>query len=65
MFRPSKAGITRELARHARDAGAFDASRYFRGADDLRFYNVGAQRVREMAAIIHRTRRALMGMTAL
>lgn len=53
----SKAGIKRELARHARHTGSFDASRYFRGAADLRFYNTGTRAVRELAAAIYRTQR--------
>jgi 3-methyladenine DNA glycosylase AlkD len=44
----------RALARLARPAGAFDASRYFRGAHDLGFYNVGAATVRETARTIVR-----------
>jgi 3-methyladenine DNA glycosylase AlkD len=44
----------RELARLARPAGPFDASRYFRDAGDLGFYNVGTDRVRSMAKTIAR-----------
>lgn len=33
----------------ARPAGEFDASRYFRGAHDLQFFNVGTPRVRALA----------------
>lgn len=47
----------RELARLARPAGEFDASRYFRGASDLGFYNVGTRQVRSMAKAIHRAHR--------
>jgi len=43
----------RELARLARPAGEFDARRYFRGADDLRFYNVGTDTMRALARSIH------------
>jgi 3-methyladenine DNA glycosylase AlkD len=43
----------RALARLARPAGDFDASRYFRGADDLRFYNVGTEAMRALARSIH------------
>jgi 3-methyladenine DNA glycosylase AlkD len=43
----------RTLARMARPAGAFDASRYFRGAADLGFYNVGTDNVRALARTIH------------
>jgi 3-methyladenine DNA glycosylase AlkD len=54
VSRPSKAGIKRELARLSRSAGTFDAQRYFRGAADLRFYNVGSEAVRDMARAIYR-----------
>jgi 3-methyladenine DNA glycosylase AlkD len=43
----------RELARLGRPAGDFDARRYFRGADDLRFYNVGTDMMRALARSIH------------
>ena len=39
----------RELAKAGKPAVGFDASRYFRGQGDLRFYNVGADRVRALA----------------
>src|SRR5262245_6826212 len=39
----------RTLARLARPAGEFDASRYFRGTSRLGFYNVGTGRVRALA----------------
>lgn len=42
----------RELARLARPGAAFDASRYFRGAGNLGFYNVGTDRVRAMARTV-------------
>jgi 3-methyladenine DNA glycosylase AlkD len=42
----------RELKRLARPAGNFDASRYFRGADDLRFHNVGTKPMRALARTI-------------
>jgi 3-methyladenine DNA glycosylase AlkD len=38
----------------ARPAGEFDASRYFRGAADLGFYNVGSSHVRALAKTIYR-----------
>jgi 3-methyladenine DNA glycosylase AlkD len=47
----------RELARMARPAGRFDASRYFRGAVDLGFYNVGTEAMRRMARQIYRAHR--------
>lgn len=37
----------------ARPAGDFDASRYFRGAGDLGFYNVGTAAMRALARSIH------------
>jgi len=43
----------RALRRMARPAGEFDASRYFRGAGNLGFYNVGAGAVRGLARSIH------------
>jgi 3-methyladenine DNA glycosylase AlkD len=41
------------LARMSRPPGDFDASRYFRGAADLGFYNVGTSSVRALARSIH------------
>jgi len=49
--------VKRALARLARPAGAFDASRYFRGEVDLGFYNVGTAGVRHMARDLHRLHR--------
>lgn len=43
----------RDLARMSRPAGAFDARRYFRGDVDLQFYNVGTDRTRALARVIH------------
>jgi hypothetical protein len=37
----------------ARPHGAFDAARYFRGDEHLRFYNVGTANVRALARAIH------------
>lgn len=51
------ADARRELARLARPAGQFDASRYFRGASRLGFYNIGHARVRALAKTIYRARR--------
>ncbi len=51
----------RELARHARPAGEFDASRYFRGTHDLGFYNIGAPTVRAMARRIAREQKDVWG----
>ena len=39
----------RELEGMSRPAGEFDASRYFRAADDLQFFNVGSPNVRAFA----------------
>ena len=47
----------RDLARMARPAGVFDASRYFRGADHLGFYNVGTKPMRALAKDIYRAHR--------
>ena len=56
---PNLAQATREardaLERLARPAGSVDASRYFRGADGLGFYNIGTDRVRAMAREIARS----------
>jgi 3-methyladenine DNA glycosylase AlkD len=64
VLHPAKASVRRaavqarrELARLARPAGAFDASRYFRGTPRLAFYNVGTARVRAFAQEIYRARR--------
>jgi 3-methyladenine DNA glycosylase AlkD len=48
----------RALARMKRPAGHFDASRYFRGAGDLGFYNVGTDAMRALARSIHLAHRA-------
>jgi 3-methyladenine DNA glycosylase AlkD len=60
MLHPPKADIARAVARARRDlkrlsrpAGKFDASRYFRGAGDLGFYNVGTEAMRALARSIH------------
>jgi 3-methyladenine DNA glycosylase AlkD len=47
----------RALARLARPAGDFDASRYFRGAGDLGFYNVGTSAMRALARSIYAAHR--------
>src|SRR5689334_16397855 len=47
----------RALAYMARPAGEFDASRYFRGTDDLGFYNVGTPQMRALARSIHAAHR--------
>jgi 3-methyladenine DNA glycosylase AlkD len=51
------ADARRALRRLARPAGRFDASAYFRGADDLRFYNVGTPAMRALAQSIHAANR--------
>ena len=60
MLHPSKAGVAREAASVraalkalSRDAGAFDARRYFRGPADLAFYNVGTKAMRALARSVH------------
>lgn len=45
--------VRRELRRLSRDAGAFDASRYFRGAHDLGFYNCGTAAMRGLARSVY------------
>jgi 3-methyladenine DNA glycosylase AlkD len=52
---PGAAAVTarRALKRMARSPGHFDASRYFRGAADLGFYNVGTGAIRALARSIH------------
>ena len=47
----------RSLRRLARPARALDASRYFRGAGDLGFYNVGTPAMRALARAIHAAHR--------
>lgn len=59
MLHPAEAGLAarrarRALAALARPVGAFDASRYFRGGSDLRFFNVGTPRVRALAREVRR-----------
>ncbi len=49
----------RELARLARAAGDFDVSRYFRGAGDLGFYNVGTSAMRALARSIYEAHRTV------
>ena len=53
MFHPEKARVVRELEKLSRSAGQFDASRYFRGAGDLGFYNVDTTAMRALARSIH------------
>jgi 3-methyladenine DNA glycosylase AlkD len=52
MLHSSKAVIA-ELRRQSRPARDFDASRYFRGAPDLGFYNIRTTAVRALARRIH------------
>ena len=47
----------RDLKRLSRSSGGFDAARYFRGAGDLGFYNVGTTQMRELAKAIYLERR--------
>jgi 3-methyladenine DNA glycosylase AlkD len=53
MLHPTKARITRALARLGRPAGDFDAARYFRGDHALRFHNVGTGPMRAFARSIY------------
>jgi len=46
------------LASMARPSGDFDARQYFRGADDLAFYNVGTKAMRTLARSIYDAHRA-------
>jgi len=55
--RRAAAETKRSLKGMARPAGNFDASRYFRGSDDLAFYNIGTETVRAMAKAIYREHR--------
>ena len=59
MPSPRQAAVDarRALARLARPAGNFDASRYFRGSDDLRFHNIGTATMRSLARTIHAANR--------
>ncbi len=52
MLHSAKA-VTRELQRLSRDSGSFDASRYFRGARDLGFYNCGTTAMRGLARAVY------------
>lgn len=56
MLHTAKA-VTRELQRLSRDSGSFDASRYFRSADGLGFYNCGTAAMRALARSIYRDHR--------
>ena len=47
------ADTRRQLKRMDHPASDFDASRYFLGADDLDFYNVGTDTMRALARAIH------------
>src|SRR5262245_40723759 len=58
MSHPEKARVIRELEKMSRPAGEFDASRYFRGAGDLGFYNVGTTSMRALARQVHAAHKA-------
>jgi 3-methyladenine DNA glycosylase AlkD len=47
----------RALKRMAKSSGTFDASRYFRGATDIGFHNVGTGPMRALARSIHEAHR--------
>jgi len=49
----SAEAVIAELRRQSRPARDFDASRYFRGAADLGFYNIGTAAVRALARRVH------------
>jgi 3-methyladenine DNA glycosylase AlkD len=51
--RPSRASVSARLRALARPSGAFDASKYFRSDNNLRFYNAGTPQVRGLARAIH------------
>ncbi len=55
--RAAAAAARRQLARLARPAGDFDASRYFRGSENLGFFNVGTAKMRALATSIVREHR--------
>jgi hypothetical protein len=71
MLHPSQARVAspvraassarRRLTSLARPSASFDARRYFRGADDLRFLNIGTEPVRRMAPDIVRATRDAWG----
>src|SRR6266850_2645490 len=48
-----KARVVRALQKLSSPVGQFDASRYFRGAADLGFYNVGTTAMRALARSVH------------
>lgn len=53
MHHPTHASVSATLRRLARPAGGFDAARYFRGEQGLRFYNVGTATLRSLARSIY------------
>src|SRR2546427_7516484 len=53
----SRRSIKRELQRLGRPAGSFDAQRYFRGDQQLRFYNVGTKPMRAYALSLYKAHR--------
>ena len=73
MLHPAKTGVVspvrvaaaarRRLLSLSRPSGSFDASRYFRGADDLRFLNVGTATVRQLGRAIAREHGDAWGVT--
>ena len=48
-----QARVVRALRKLSKPAGPFDASRYFRGAGDLGFYNVGTTAMRALARSVY------------
>ena len=57
MRSPTRKRVSAELRRLGRPHGAFDAARYFRGGEDLRFHNVGTKNVRDLARRIYTAHR--------
>jgi 3-methyladenine DNA glycosylase AlkD len=58
MLHPSKADVTRALARLGRPVGTFNAERYFRGDHGLRFYNTGTAPMRAFVRAIYTANKA-------
>lgn len=53
MRQPTRAAVSAALRKLSRPSGTFDAARYFRGDQVLRFYNVGTAAVRSLARAIY------------
>ena len=57
MKPPSHASVSRALKKLSRPVGEFNAARYFRGGEDLRFYNTSTPRMRALARSIYEAHR--------